>query len=420
MAISANELKERIKAEAKALGIGLTKARVLSVDPFLVGTEKDYNDARWAAGLWDKMMASRRKPIHLRGFHYWVQSRHEVKPDGEKYAQKDASKDWQYLLRCAQMARYLDIGEWNGLLDLKHPDPKDYDTYFVGSGLEQDGQVDAEAIVSESVEGIASRIVRGLLSNAPEYHDTGYNLYHTEVWCEKNSMGFVIEPQCRKFGACYQPLIGQSSIEKVAQSYKRALNSARAGKMVRIFYISDWDRYGWSMVSAVARKLEFFARQDDLNIKVSRLGLNDDQIDKYDLPKAPKLGEAVVELDALEAIHPGELGKIVAGALKPYYDEESIKLVQAENVRMRNRAEKLTLELEEKLAEIFEETKQRASELAADINLSEVIDPEFVAPEPNHIIDESGTSWVYDSELDYWDQFDRYMAYKSERAEEEM
>lgn len=420
MATSANELKERIRQEAKEMGIGLTKARVLSTDPFLVGTDKDYADARWAAGLWDKMMASRGKPIHLRGFHYWVQSRHETKPDGNKYAQKDASKDWQYLLRCAQMARYLGIGSWRGLLDLKHPDAKDYDSYFVGSGLERDGKVNPEEVVSEAVEGIAERIVRTLLNYTPEYRDDGFNLYHLEVWCEKNSMGFVIEPQCRKFGACYQPLIGQASIEKVNLSYERAYRAAEAGKRVRIFYISDWDRYGWSMVSAVARKLEFFARQDDLDIKVSRLGLNDDQIDKYDLPKAPKLGEAVVELDALEAIHPGELGKLVADALEPYFDAESIKVVRAENRRMREVAEQLTSELNDRLAEVFEKTKKEASELANGIDLSSVIDKEFDAPEPEHIIDESDRNWMYDSELSYWEQFDRYMEYKSERAEEEM
>jgi len=47
-------------------------------------------------------------------------------------------------------------------------------------------------------------------------------------------------------------------VEKVNMSCQRALKAAKAGKKVRIFYISDYDRYGMTMVPAVARKIEFF------------------------------------------------------------------------------------------------------------------------------------------------------------------
>lgn len=421
MATSANELKERIRQEAKARGLGLTKARVISTDPFLVGTDKDFTDARWVAKLWDQMMAQRKKPIHLRGFHYWCQSRGVKKPDGTKYGHKDAAKDWQYVLRSAQIARYLGIGKWNNLLDLKHPDPTDYDSYYVGAGLERDGsEASTEDIVSGSVSGIADRIVNTLLGYTPKYSTKGYNLYHLEILVEKSSMRSVIEPICKKYDACYQPLVGQPSVEKVNMLYSRALKAAKAGKRVRILYISDWDRYGIAMVSGFARKLEYYARLDDLDIKVARLGLNEEQIDKYNLPKSPKLGEAVVELDSLEAIHPGELGKLVEEALAPYYDAESIRRVRTENKRMREKAEEMTAELVEKLGEVFETTKEEAVGITKEIDLTKVIDDNFKLPEPNKVIEEDDRTWVYDSDLDYWEQFDKYREYKESRNEEEV
>ena len=49
----------------------------------------------------------------------------------------------------------------------------------------------------------------------------------------------------------------RASVEKVNMAAKRAIEAARAGKAVRLFCISDWDRYGWTIVAAVARKLEY-------------------------------------------------------------------------------------------------------------------------------------------------------------------
>jgi len=394
---------------------------VLSRDPFLVGSPKEYEEARWAAALWDKMMAKQKTSLHLRGFHYWVQSQAIAKPDGDKYAHKDPSKDWGFLLKATQMARYLGIGTWSGLVDLKHPDPKDYDNYWVGTGLEKDGDVDIQAELDGKLEGLVDEFIRELLWHAPRYHSDGYQLYHNEVLCEKNSMGFVIEPACRKYNACYQAFVGQASVEKIEMMTKRAVKAAKAGKMVRIFYIADFDRYGWSMVSAVARKIEYMLLQQgvtDADVKLTRLGLNEDHINKFNLPKAPKHGEAVVELDALEAIHPGELGKIVENALKPYYDTENPKIVDQENRRIRELVkEKLEKQLRIPLQEAFQDID--ISTIAGDIALYSAINQEFIPPEPSHVIDDSKGNWVLDSGRDYWDQFREYKKYKSDRVEEE-
>lgn len=409
--------KEQLLEQAKEMGITTIEARVLSTDPYFVGTDKDVRDAEWAAALWNRMMETRKKPLHLRGFHYWVQSQGIVKPDGVKYAYEDPAKDWAYLLHCAQIARYLGIGEWKNLIDLKHPNPNDYNTYYVSSGLARDGTVDVQTELNEKLEGLVDDFLKDLLAQAPRYHTDYYQVYHGEVWCEKNSMGFVIEPACRKYQACYQPLVGQASVEKVNMAAARAVRAARAGKKVRIFYVADYDRYGWSMVTAVARKLEYFVKEEELDIKLARLALNEDQINEFNLPKAPKHGEAVVELDALEAIHPGELGKIVEDALSPYYDTEKPKLVAAENQRIREKARTL---LEEKLRKPLEEAfaDLDLEGMAGEISLKDTLDEEFEAPEPGHDVEESG-EWMYDSRRSYWDQWEAYKRYKVSRVEEE-
>ena len=421
------DTKQTLIEQGKKMGLKRGDINVLSIDPYFVGSPKDYTDAKWAADLWDRMMAKRQKQLHLRGFHYWIQSQGMPKPDGVLYAYGDPKtskeeqdkapgKDWGYLLHCAQVARYLGIGQWQNLVDLKHPDPRDYDNYWVGSGLSRNGEIDVQASLNTKLEGLVDEFLNEILHDCPKYYTEGYQTTHSEVWCEKNSMGFVIEPICRKYSGLYQPLVGQSSVEKVNMSYKRCLKAARAGKRVRIFYISDWDRYGMSMVPAVARKLEFFsAESSDLDIKLTRIALNEEQIAKFKLPKAPKHGEEVVELDALEAIHPGELGKVVEGVLKPYHDSEKPKIVEEENRRMREKARQL---IEEKLRVPLEGAFAGLDlKGIAEFSLTEVMDEKFEAPEPGHNVKEND-SWIYDSSRPYWEQFHKYKLYKSEQQEE--
>lgn len=422
--------KQDLIEQGKTMGLKAGDIRVLSIDPYFVGSLKDYEDAKWAANLWDRMMAARRKPLHLRGFHYWVLSQIIKMPNGLIYAQGDPKakaeerdkapmKDWMFLLHCAQVARYLGIGEWKGLVDLKHPDPNDYDNYWVGAGLANTGEIDVQQELNMKFEGLVDEFLEELLRLAPRYHTDGYQLYHTEVWCEKSSMGFVIEPPCKRYGACYQPLVGQASVEKVNMSASRAIKAAQAGKKVRIFYIADYDRYGWSMVSAVARKLEFFSENSpvDLDIKLTRLALNEEQIAKFNLPKAPKHGEEVVELDALEAIHPGELGKIIEATIKSYHDFDKPRIVNEENTRIREEARKL---IEEKLREPLEEAFENIDieRIAGKFSLTDAKNPEFEPPEPEHEVPESD-DWVYDSGRDYWGQLAEYKKYKAGREEEE-
>ena len=87
------------------------------------------------------------------------------------------------------------------------------------------------------------------------------------------------------------------------------------------------------MPVAVARKIEFEIRERDLDldIQVRPIGLTHEQCVRYKLPRTPikkserrsarfeeRFGEGATELDALEALHPGELRKIVEAEIDRY------------------------------------------------------------------------------------------------------
>ncbi len=171
------------------------------------------------------------------------------------------------------------------------------------------------------------------------------------------------------------------------------------------------------MVSAVARKLEFFVQDHKgIDIKMTKLALNEEQINKFSLPKAPKHGEAVVELDALEAIHPGELSKIVESALSPYYDEEKVRKVEEENRKIRAKAKKMLDEvLKPRLTEAF--STLDVGGITKGVDLTETRDETFKVPEPGHEVKEI-SGWMYDSTIGYWKQLKEYKKYKASREEE--
>ena len=99
----------------------------------------------------------------------------------------------------------------------------------------------------------------------------------------------------------------------------------------RIFYLSDFDPGGISMPMSVARKIEYAIRSDNpgLNLQLIPLVLSRDQVIQYRLPTIPiketevradkfrerQQVDGAVELDALEALHPGELARIVSDAI---------------------------------------------------------------------------------------------------------
>jgi hypothetical protein len=123
------------------------------------------------------------------------------------------------------------------------------------------------------------------------------------------------------------------SITAVIQFLQRVQES---GLPARILYVSDFDPAGLGMPISVARKIEYYQRRNEFEVREIALQpvvLTPEQIDAYELPRVPvkssdlrkgnfeaAYGVGQVELDALEALHPGELLRIVEDALQAYYD----------------------------------------------------------------------------------------------------
>ena len=136
-----------------------------------------------------------------------------------------------------------------------------------------------------------------------------------KVWAEKTTMNDVLEPLCRRYQANLITGMGFMSITAVVDLLARI---RQIGKPGRILYISDYDPAGFGMTIAVARQVEFWAQGEGLDVALTPLVLTAEQVAQFRLPRAPVKssdrrkagwvathGAGAVELDALEALHPG-------------------------------------------------------------------------------------------------------------------
>jgi hypothetical protein len=163
-------------------------------------------------------------------------------------------------------------------------------------------------------------------------YDPGDQPAMIEVWVEKSTMSDILEPLCRIDGLNYVEGKGFESITQTVNFLRRA---ERYGKAAHIIYVSDFDPGGTAMPVAVARQLQFW--RDELNIDVDvtvdTAVLTHEQCVEYELPRMPtresdarranfqeRYGEGATELDALEAKHPGELAKVIRRKIAPYRD----------------------------------------------------------------------------------------------------
>ena len=155
--------------------------------------------------------------------------------------------------------------------------------------------------------------------------------YAIEIWAEKSTMNDVLEPLARRLGVTLVTGVGELSHTHCNRLVKRALRHRRK---TRILYISDFDPAGDGMPVSIARKIEHILRRDgheDLDIRLDPLVLTAAQVRHHDLPRIPikdsdkrkghfeaRHGEGATELDALEAIHPGELARLVKARVEVY------------------------------------------------------------------------------------------------------
>jgi hypothetical protein len=269
-----------------------------------------------------------------------------------------------------------------------------------------------------------------------------------EVWIEKSTQNDWLVPLCQRRGINLVVGIGEQS---ETRSRELALRSAKYGAPVRIIYLSDFDPGGRSMPKAVARKVEFtFAKFDlDVDLQLIPVALTPEQVRKYNLPRVPIkdtekrkskfeeiFGVGATELDALEALYPGELALLVEAEIDNWIDADlggRFRRVATElDLRLRKITERVRGEhadaidaLEQSFNEItngledvasqFDDWEEEAGELWETIageleeqrpDLSDVAVPQSEAP------GETDRFVLFDSQRDYFSQMDAYNAWR--------
>jgi hypothetical protein len=307
-------------------------------DPFYVGRPAAVGWARWFTDLWHRFGYS--TGIHLRRIHYQSISQDPPirTPDGRFY--QNTVNCWKYLENAGKWARYLGMIDPDAFIDRRNPEAiinANWDQWenpepsYRTEGAWNDYGFDLPALPELGV-------LPDELPELPRLKAGGYEGiqqdYHVEVWAEKSTMNDVLEPICREYHVNLITGLGELSITAVRLFLKRV---ARSERPARILYISDFDPSGENMPVSVARKIEFYHRNEypGLDIALQPIILTYNQVEFYRLPGVPfknkldrdshfrrEYGKNAVELDALQALHPGELARIVTEAIMQYYDPE--------------------------------------------------------------------------------------------------
>lgn len=431
---------EYIKQLAKETGARVTDLIPLAPqnDPFYTGTPSDHALGEWFAHLWQAF--GYRTKVHIRRVHYQIisQSPPVMLPNGKPY--ENTEECWGVLNLASKAARYLQLVDPAAFDDRRNPDPLTYADYRV-----------YEPEVSTQLRLWAGDLRLPAFPELPDYtvrDFKGAQRYHLEVWCEKSTMNDVLGPLCQAYSANLQTGLGELSITATLALVHRL---ERAGKAARIFYVSDFDPAGQSMPVAVSRKIEYFVRTFglDLDVRVFPVVLTEEQVQSYQLPRTPiketerrrggfedRYGQGAVELDALEALYPGELQQVLSAYMNQYYDYAldervgavarqleddlealrqqviaryagDIQAVQAEYAQLKadfaGRMERYSLQLKA----VWQAMRQELDQSIPDLSYYAV--PEAV------IAGEIGDG-LYNSERDYLEQIEAYKQFQGKLA----
>lgn len=402
---------ESIKELAKEANCRVTELLALARqnDPFYVGTPTDLAQAEWFLNkIWQP--GGFRQGAHLRRLHYWAVSQGNLGDhNGEPYENTD--RCWRYLCQAAKVARYLGYVRIQDIADHKNPDPHIYVSYsrhntsvdFTVSPLE----IEAPGIYISGFDNYAM-----------------FQPYHLEVWFEKSTMNDVLLPVCRKYRANLVTGEGEMSITATYALVKRI---KEANKPTRIFYGSDFDPAGHSIPRAVARKIEWMltTAELDADVKLTPLVLTKEQVEKYSLPRIPikeserraaafedVYGEGAVELDALEALYPGELAKIVGEALSAYYCEEAEAAAEERENELRQAIQEKVEEIIEPYRDAIQEAIQALDGINTELQqltLPSLGDYQPMSAAPT--ADDSRYPWLYCAGRTYLEQLQAYKHY---------
>jgi hypothetical protein len=366
---------EQIKKLAKETGNRVTDLIALAPqnDPFYVGAPAQREKAEWFAELFHGYDFTGN--VHIRRVHYRVISQRTpvIMPNGLPY--ENTLECWKLLEDASKYARYLDLVDSSLFVDRRNPEPM----FFTAWHYYQ------PAITVDAYSG-SGTVDLPSFPSLPTYsiHDFGANQrYHIEIWCEKSTINDVLQPLCERYHCNLVTGVGEMSATALRNLVAKRLHPDRPA---RVFYISDFDPGGQSMPAAASRKCEFYIDKLGFSgdVKFYPIVMTADQVQHYQLPRTPiketerraarfedRHGAGAVELDALEALYPGELARIVRGEISRYYDGKLDDRLWRERSRLYDDLEQIQERVyasySQPVNELQQEYEQILSEFAARI-----------------------------------------------------
>jgi len=345
---------QTIKTLAKDQGCRVTDLIALAPqnDPFYVGRPADETMAHWFADVWNQYqrlefggrgrlrrlhynLVGAPEPVRLPTTLTW-----KVKKTGEHRATEvyvNEDRCWQYLELAGKCARYLGLVSADAFVDRRNPEAiifaRSSEWDATPEYVVTDGDTPWEPVVPDlpQLDDLPS------IPDWPDFMVYGYDdieqPYHVELWAEKSTQNDILMPICELWNVNLITGLGELSITSVVEFIERV---RRAGKPAHILYVSDYDPAGLGMPVSISRKIEWFQSQegaDDLAITLEPIILTSTQVDQYELPRAPVKasdarkagweevhGKGATELDALAALRPGEMERIITEAIQRHRD----------------------------------------------------------------------------------------------------
>ncbi len=325
-------LGQIIAAEAKAVGVQVNDLRVMSArrDPYTLDTATNHRNGKWFAEQVDRFVHSQ-PTVHLRGLHYILSSTAAiVRPDGRLYVNDHSC--WTWLQdRAAKAARWLDYVPFDRIHDARNEDP-------IWCALSQPSMVSSYGKRSVIVDVRSLGIeMPGLGDVLPYVGVSGgrrpVQPYRLGLIGEKSSLRPVVEPLAQEYR---MDVVLDTGDARDSHLYEMAERASHDRRPFVVFYLSDFDPGGHNMPTSVARKFQALCALHfpDLDLRLYPVALTLEQCVKFDLPSAPLKpserrkekwqaqtgGREQTELDALMALRPGELEKLLIAAVEPFFD----------------------------------------------------------------------------------------------------
>jgi hypothetical protein len=435
---------EKIKKFAKEKKCSVLDCIALSAqnDPFYVGMKSQIRMAEWFERLWHDFGYAGGNGIHVRRIHYKAVSKDVVKPNGLLY--KNTEPDWGFLDNASKYARYLQLVPAASFDDRKNAAPQINSKLYV-----------SQPWLEVEEESLFNSFSLPDFPRPPNYKIINFDWtqrYHLELWAEKSTMNDILEPLCKRYGVNFIYGTGELSLTHALGLVNRL--ERRYNRPCRIFYVSDFDPAGMSMPVAVARKIEKFLYDldDTFDVRLEPVVLTPEQCQKYSLPRTPlkptekragqfedRFGAGATELDALEALHPGELKKILEKKILQYYDRTLPRRTNEkcdELIKDLGEVRKEVLETDDRILELedlerqYENLREHFHEELSDIsrsleNLYQVIGSDLEQkmpdiekyPVPAGKDAEEPEDVLFNSKRDYFSQLAAYKAFQGKRTD---